>query len=54
MNRSRDHYSRGAREWGEFFGTWILFIAAWAVGTVGLGLLFKIMWKIFMFSWELV
>lgn len=54
MNWRRDHYYRGARGWGEFFGTWILLIAAWAAGTAGLGLLFKITWKIFMFGWELV
>lgn len=39
---------------GEFFGTWILLIVAWVATTAGLGLLFKIMWKIFMFGWELV
>lgn len=54
MNWRRDHYSRDAREWGEFFGTWILLIVAWVASTAGLGLLFKVMWKIFMFGWELV
>lgn len=54
MNWRRDHYSRDAREWGELFGTWILLIVALAAGTAGLGLLFKIMWKIFVFGWELV
>ena len=29
MNWRRDHYSRDAHEWGEFFGTWILLIVAW-------------------------
>lgn len=54
MNWRRDHYSRDVREWGEFFGAWILFIVAWVAATAGLGLLLKIMWKIFMFGWELV
>lgn len=54
MNWRRDHYSHDARKWGEFFGTWILFIVAWVVSVASLGLLFKIMWKIFMFGWELV
>lgn len=54
MNWRRDYYSRVAREWGEFFRTWVLLIVAWVATTAGLGLLFKITWKIFMFGWELV
>ena len=50
----QQYYSRDAREWGEFFGTWILLIAAWVLSTAGLGLLFKVMWKIFIFGWDLV
>lgn len=42
------------RGWGEFFGAWILLITSWVIVTAGLGLLLKIMCKIFMFGWGLV
>lgn len=54
MNWRRDHYSRDARERGEFLGTLILLIAAWVLSAAGLGLMFKIMWLCFKFGWSLV
>ena len=40
--------------WGEFFLAWIVAVVIYGLGLVVFGLVFKIMWKIFMFGWELV
>ena len=54
MNRRRQSYSRDPREWAEFFGTWILLAIIWVVSLSFMGFVAKIMWRIFMWGWDLV
>lgn len=54
MNWRRQSYSRGPREWAEFFGTWALLIVIWFLTLGFMGLMSKIMWRIFMMGWNLV
>lgn len=48
------NYSRNPREWMAFFGWWLVFTIIWVIGLVALGSTAKIMWRVFMFGWELV
>lgn len=48
------NYSRNPREWMAFFGWWLVFMIIWVIGLVALGSTAKIMWRVFMFGWELV
>lgn len=53
-HRRQRYYGRDAYEWGELFLTLILLVIILTLVMVGLGLLLKIMWKLFMFGWGLV
>lgn len=49
--RNRNYYSNS---WGEFFLAWIIVLVGSGLGLVAFGLVFKLMWRVFMFGWELV
>lgn len=49
--RNKNYYSNS---WGEFFLTWAIVFAGGGLGLVAFGLVFKLMWRVFMFGWELV
>lgn len=48
------NYGRSPREWMAFFGWGLVLMIIWATGLVALGSTAKIMWRIFMFGWDLV
>ena len=52
MNWRRNQYR--SETWLEFFGTWALLIAIWFLALGFMGLMGKIMWRVFMMGWNLV
>lgn len=49
--RNKNYYSHS---WSEFFWTWVIALAGGGLGLVAFGVVFKLMWRVFMFGWELV
>lgn len=51
MNWRRNSYNT---TWGEFFVNWLVVLVGGSTCLFVLGLVFKLMWRVFMFGWGLV